>query len=59
MENTVKEYKRIWRIRQEYFAVHGEYANRHKSEPNLANFRPKPEKILILNHISGHDLMGK
>ncbi len=22
MENTLKEYKRIWRIRQEYFAVH-------------------------------------
>jgi hypothetical protein len=27
MENTLKEYKCIWRIRQEYFAVYGEYAN--------------------------------
>jgi hypothetical protein len=27
VENTLKEFKRIWRMRQEYFAVHGEYAN--------------------------------
>jgi hypothetical protein len=48
MEITPKEYKRIWRIRQEYFAVYGEYANRHKREPISANFRPNPEKIVIL-----------
>ncbi len=30
MESTLKEDKRIWRMRQEYFAVYGEYANRHK-----------------------------
>jgi hypothetical protein len=59
MENTLREYKRIWRIRQEYFAVDGEYANRHKSEPISANFRPNHEKILILNHLSGHNPMGK
>ncbi len=27
MENTLKEYKRIWRIRQEYFVIYGEYGN--------------------------------
>ncbi len=42
MENTLKEYKRIWRIRQEYFALYGEYANWHKSEPN---FWPNPESF--------------
>jgi hypothetical protein len=46
-------YKRIWRIRQECFAVYGEYANRHKSEPISANFRPNLEKIVILNHLTG------
>jgi hypothetical protein len=40
-----KEYKRIWRIRQEYFAVYGEYADRHKTEPISANFRPKPKNF--------------
>jgi hypothetical protein len=30
MENTRKEdKKRIWRMHQEYFAVNGEYADRH------------------------------
>jgi hypothetical protein len=33
MENMLKEYKRISRICQEYFAVYGEYANRQKIEP--------------------------
>ncbi len=28
-----KEYKHIRRIRQEYFGVHGENADRHKTEP--------------------------
>jgi hypothetical protein len=59
MENTRKEYKRIWRIRQEYFAVYGEYANRHKIEPISANFRPKPKKIQILNPHSIHVRIGK
>jgi hypothetical protein len=59
MENKHKEYKRIWRISQKYFAVNGEYANRHKSEPFSANFLPHPEKILILNPLAGHDRMGK
>jgi hypothetical protein len=30
-ENKLKEYKRIWRIRQEYFAVYREYADRPKT----------------------------
>jgi len=59
MENMLKEYKHIWRIRQEYFAVNGEYANRHKSDLISANFRPNSEKILIRNHLAGHDRMGK
>jgi hypothetical protein len=58
-EITPKEYKRIWRIRQEYFAVYGEYVNRHKREPISANFRPNPEKIVILNHLIGRDRMSK
>jgi hypothetical protein len=29
----------------EYFAVYGEYANRHKSKPISANFRPIPKKF--------------
>jgi hypothetical protein len=44
MENTLKENKRIWRMRQEYFSAHGEYANRHKIEIISANFRQKPKK---------------
>jgi hypothetical protein len=59
MENTLKEYKRIWRIRQEYFAVYGEYADRHKIEPIPANFRPKPKKFQILNPQSIHVRIGK
>jgi hypothetical protein len=30
-ENTLKEYKRILRIRQDYIAVYGDYANLRKS----------------------------
>jgi hypothetical protein len=48
MENTLKDYKRIWRIRQEYFAVYGEHADRHKTEPITANFRQNPKKCLII-----------
>ncbi len=59
MENTLKEVKRIWRMRQEYFAVYGEYANRHKIELISANFRPKPKQFLIQNHLTEHDRMGK
>jgi hypothetical protein len=37
-----KENKCIKRIRQEYFVVYGEYANRHKIfKPNKQNFDPK------------------
>ena len=34
-----KAFKRIRRKHQEYFAVYGEYADRHKTEPISANFR--------------------
>ncbi len=56
MENTLKEYKRIWRIRLEYFAVNGEYAKR---EPISASFRPNSNKSVIPNHVIGKDHMGK
>jgi hypothetical protein len=59
MENTLKDYKRTGRIRQEYFAVYGEYANRRKSEPISANIRPNLENILIQNHLTGHDRANK
>jgi hypothetical protein len=52
LENTLNGYKRIWRIRQKYFAAYGEYANRHKIEPISANYRPKPKTILIQNHLA-------
>ncbi len=38
MENKIKEYNLIRRIRQEYFAVYGEYADRHNTEDMSANF---------------------
>ncbi len=59
-ENTLNEYtgKRSRRIRQEYFAVLGECADRHKIEPISTNFRPK-QKIQIVNHLPKHDRMGK
>jgi hypothetical protein len=46
-------------MRQEYFAVIGEYANRHKMELISANFRLKLKKNLIQNHLTEHDRMGK
>ncbi len=36
-----------------------EYTDRHKTGPNQANFRPKPNKFQIRNHLSIHDRMGK
>jgi hypothetical protein len=30
----------------------------HNSKSISANFRPNPEKILILYHLTGHDRMG-
>jgi hypothetical protein len=42
MENKLKEYKRIWRIRHEYIALHREYPNRHKK---LIEFSTKTQKI--------------
>ncbi len=59
MENTLKGNKRIWRMRQEYFAAYGEYANRHKTEIISANFHLKQKKILVHNHHTKHDRMGK
>jgi hypothetical protein len=44
-ENTLKAFKRIKRIRKKYFAVYGEYADRHKTEPISANFLPKAKKF--------------
>jgi hypothetical protein len=58
-ENTLKAFKRLRRIPQEYFAVYGEYADRHKIEPISANFRPKPKKIQILNPYYIQDRIGK
>jgi hypothetical protein len=46
-ENTLKAYEHIRRIRQECFFVYAESANRHKTEPILANFWPKPKKNFI------------
>ncbi len=45
MENTLKEDERIGRMRQEYFAVYGEYANRHKIKLFSANFRPNQKNV--------------
>jgi hypothetical protein len=41
------------RIRQKYFSVNEEYANRHKTEIISANFRLKQTKFLIQNHLTG------
>ncbi len=45
MEYTLKVYKHIRRILQEYFARDGEYADRHKTDTTSANFRPNPTKF--------------
>jgi hypothetical protein len=45
MENKLKEYKRIQRIRQHYFAAYGEYADRHKTEDISENFLPKQKNF--------------
>ncbi len=58
-ENTLKAFQRIRRIRQEYFAVYGKYADRHKTEPISANFRPKSKIFQNLNHHFIHDRMRK
>jgi hypothetical protein len=34
MEKKLKENKHIWRLRQGYFSVYGEHANRHKRKPS-------------------------
>jgi hypothetical protein len=36
--NTLKAFKRNRRIRREYLAAYGEYADRHKTKPISANF---------------------
>jgi hypothetical protein len=43
-ENSFKDFERIWRMCQEYFAKHGEYADKQKIEPTSVNFRPKQKK---------------
>jgi hypothetical protein len=48
MDNKLKSFQHIRKKRQECFAVYGEYANRHTTEPISANFRPKPKKFQIL-----------
>ncbi len=53
-ENTLKEFNRIRRKRQEGLAVYGVYSDRHKTEPISENFRPKPKKNQILNHLCRH-----
>jgi hypothetical protein len=45
MENMLKAFTRIRRIRQECFAVYGEYANRHKTRPISGEFSTKTKKI--------------
>ncbi len=44
---------------EEYFAVHGEHADRHKIERISTNFRRKPKKIQFLSNLLRHDQMGK
>jgi hypothetical protein len=58
-ENTLKAFKRVRRIRQEYLAVYGDYADKHKTEPISPNIRPKPKKFQILYYHSIHDRIGK
>ncbi len=45
-ENTLKAYKHIRGIRQEYFAVYGEYANRNKLSLSRRIFDKKQKKFL-------------
>ncbi len=50
----LKEYKRLRRMRQDYFAVHGEYADRHWIKPISTYFPPNQNKfrsykIFLLN----------
>jgi hypothetical protein len=47
MENTLTEYNAFG----EYAKVYGKYTKRNKREPISANFRPNPEKVVILNHL--------
>ncbi len=58
-ENKLKEYKRNRRIRQEYFAVNWEYADRHKTEDISANFQAKPKEFQVLNDLPTRDQMSK
>ncbi len=43
-ENTLEEYKRLRRIRHEYFAVYGENADRDKSSLSRRSFVQNPKK---------------
>jgi hypothetical protein len=58
-EFTLKIFKRIRRKRQEDFAVYGEYADRHKTEPILANFLTKSHATVPLNKKYFHGLKSQ
>jgi hypothetical protein len=50
---------RIWKIRQQYFAVHGVYADRHNFETTSANFWTKSKMFQNLNHLPRQNRMSK
>ncbi len=58
-ENKLKEYKRIRSIRQEYFAMYRENADRHKTEDISAIALPIPKKFQTLNQLSRRDRMSE
>jgi hypothetical protein len=67
--NMPNVFKRAWRTRLKNINVFGEYAKSvlpyMENTPIdikvsiSTNFRPNSEKILVLNHLTGHDRMGK
>jgi hypothetical protein len=59
MENKLKEYNVFGEYAKSILPYWDKKANRHKIEPILVNFPPKAKICLILNHLSGHDRMGK
>jgi hypothetical protein len=56
-ENTLKEFNNLRIIRKEYFAVHGDHADRQK----INEFSPKTKKNSdpIQYHLPRHDQIGK
>jgi hypothetical protein len=55
--------KRIGRIRQEYFSIYGEYADRHKIKPFSANFyqnnKNSDPKSPFLNMVDGQKITSR